>query len=166
MGEQWRPVVGYEGVYEVSDAGRVRSLPRSVRGRNESLVPRPGVELARTPDRDGYAHVVLSVGNAQRTRKVCVLVLEAFAGAKPAGLEACHNDGDKTNDSIANLRWDTRSENALDRVRHGTHNMARRTRCPQGHNYSPENTGLRNDGSRWCRACNRARMAARKEKTA
>lgn len=48
------------------------------------------------------------------------LILEAFAGKCPPGKEACHNDGNKTNNAIENLRWDTRKRNASDRYKHGT----------------------------------------------
>jgi hypothetical protein len=62
------------------------------------------------------------------------LVLEAFIGAAPAGLEACHNDGNPKNNVLSNLRWDTRRENAADRIAHGTaaigekHPMAKLTK--------------------------------------
>lgn len=48
------------------------------------------------------------------------LVLEAFVGPCPEGLETCHNDGDFTNNKLENLRWDTHKENCADRIKHGT----------------------------------------------
>ncbi len=48
------------------------------------------------------------------------LVLEAFVGLRPDGLECCHEDGDKTNNRLGNLRWDTKLANAADKKRHGT----------------------------------------------
>lgn len=105
MTENWKPVVGFEGAYEVSDRGRVRS---SVRGQ----ILRPQRHSG------GYVQVSLGRGN---TRLVATLVLEAFAGPRPAGLEVCHNDGDKQNNAFANLRWDCHVKNCADRVRHGSH---------------------------------------------
>jgi len=52
--------------------------------------------------------------------RVAHLVLTAFVGPRPEGMECCHNDGDETNDHADNLRWDTHSANLLDRRRHGT----------------------------------------------
>jgi hypothetical protein len=48
------------------------------------------------------------------------LILEAFVGPRPEGMEACHNDGDKTNNHWNNLRWDTHKNNLADRKLHGT----------------------------------------------
>jgi hypothetical protein len=64
----------------------------------------------------GYATVV--VGG--RSRYVHRLVLETFVGPCPEGMEACHYDGDRSNNALSNLRWDTRAANAADRIRHGT----------------------------------------------
>lgn len=122
MTEVWRPVVGFEGLYEVSDHGRVRSVERFVRGKAGVRSPRVSRVLALSANTHGYLHVSLSRENKRRTAYVHGLVLQAFVGPRPEGLEACHQDGDKTNNAIGNLRWDTRSQNALDRVRHGTHN--------------------------------------------
>jgi hypothetical protein len=55
-----------------------------------------------------------------RTVYVHELVLRVFVGPRPAGLQGCHNDGDKLNNSLTNLRWDTRESNALDKRTHGT----------------------------------------------
>ena len=76
-------------------------------------------------------------------------------------MECCHNDGDFENNRLSNLRWGTKSENTLDSVKHGTHNNARKTRCPQGHEYTEENTYIvtRKSGprkgkkDRICRTC-------------
>jgi hypothetical protein len=77
-------------------------------------------------------------------------------GPRPEGLEGCHWNDDPTDNRVDNLRWGTRSANVLDSVRNGTHHMARRTHCPQGHAYTPENTYLYPpDGRRACRECRR-----------
>jgi len=73
------------------------------------------------------------------------LVLEAFIGPCPDGMECCHYDGDPSNNCIENLRWDTRKENIRDAVKHGTHVSLRQR--GQGH----ANTHLTDLDVRWIR---------------
>lgn len=110
--ERWLPVVGYEGFYEVSDAGQVRSLPRKGSG---------GRIMTRSLNSNGYPNVTLRKDGAHVTRAVHLLVIEAFVGPRPGpGYQCCHNDGSRTNNSLSNLRWDTVRGNAQDKVLHGT----------------------------------------------
>lgn len=154
--DSWRPVVDYEGLYEVSDQGRVRSLDRRdaagrwVHGR------------AVQPVVHHRGHLRVSLWSGGRRTQVFVhrLVLEAFRGPAPDGMEACHNDGKPTNNRLENLRWDTQSENQLDRVRHGTHNNASKTHCKNGHPFDTDNTHVGANGDRSCRACMRERNRA------
>lgn len=126
MSEKWRPVVGYEGLYEVSDAGRVRSLDRAdVRGRRIS-----GHVLRPNKSGPGLTHVSVSLHSATGARNtigVQRLVLHAFVGPCPKGMQACHNDGNGFNNAVGNLRWDTPSNNQLDRRKHGTHRCGERS---------------------------------------
>jgi hypothetical protein len=151
--ETWRPVPGYEGLYEVSDLGRVRSLRRMTR-----RGWRGGKILKPTP-RDRYGHTVvgLSANGIKTVRQVHQIVAEAFIGPPPGGMEACHGDGNGGNNALANLRYGTRRENILDEVRHGTHRSSRKTHCPARHEYTPENTYTYPDGRRACRECARER---------
>lgn len=131
MHEVWKPIIGYEGLYEVSDLGRVRSVTRvcahSHAGHTRT-VPSKLRRLNRT--RHGYDQVCLFSGSAvSKTILVSRLVLEAFVGPAPVGMEACHNDGDKTNNSLANLRWDTRKANHADKRQHGTHREGVEIHC-------------------------------------
>lgn len=90
-------------------------------------------------------------------------MLEAFRGISSDGMHACHNDGDKLNNSLPNLRWDTPSENEQDKVRSGTHYLSMRTHCPRGHRYAAPNlvsNGAKH-GRRSCLACAKARDFAR-----
>ncbi len=158
--ERWLPVVGYEGYYEVSDLGRVRSLPRSMVDRNGRVRRLRGKLLSpRLGGLDGRRIVGLSAGNGPRSRHVYPLVLEAFVGPRPPGMEACHNDGDSTNDRLSNLRWDTSSSNSLDAVEHGTHNNSRKTNCPRGHRLVEPNlvASTLRQGRRDCLSCHKAR---------
>lgn len=112
MGEHWKSVPGFEGRYEVSSEGRVRSLLRGGR------VLRAGIAS------HGYPMVVLGRGNP---RTIHSLVAEAFLGPRPAGQEVRHKDGNRKNASAGNLCYGTRSENIRDAVAHGTWMSAART---------------------------------------
>lgn len=159
MEERWLPVVNYEGIYEVSDQGRVRSLDRKdARGRQRRGRMR---SLAKQPS--GHLTVALCRERVQQHYQVHWLVLEAFVGPRPAGMFGCHWDDDPSNNHLDNLRWATRSENVKDSVRNGTHHMARRTHCPQGHEYTPENTYRKPSGQRYCRECRRAYKEAHRD---
>lgn len=118
MNEQWRPVGGYEGLYEVSDHGRVRSLSRVVLGKKRQTVT--GRMLGQVDNGHGYKTVRLWRGNRQRIVYVHEVVLTAFVGARPSGNWAAHNDGVRSNNRATNLRWDTPAMNHADKVRHGT----------------------------------------------
>lgn len=121
MTERWLPAVGWGGYYEVSDFGRVRSLDRVSTPRGRAPYARRGRMLRLCLDDAGQPVVRLYAKGRGLTVRVHTLVLGAFVGPRPAGLEACHFDGIPTNNNIGNLRWDTRSANVLDSVRHGTH---------------------------------------------
>lgn len=126
--ERWRPVVGYEGLYEVSDLGRVRSLPRVEHWTRGFMRRRGGRVLAQILDSKGYPKVNLSLGGKVTQLAVHRLVLLAFTGPQPDDTEACHWNGVPTDNRVANLRWDTRSANAADAIRHGTFGALRRNR--------------------------------------
>lgn len=110
-----KPIAGYPN-YCVTTDGRVWSKPR-----RDSLGRACGGEWMRLcRDRGGYAYVRLCQDGERYTHKVHRLVLETFVGPCPPGLEGCHNNGDPADNRLENLRWDTRSANAKDAVRHGT----------------------------------------------
>lgn len=117
--EDWRPVAGWEGFYSVSSFGRVRSEARvtSCKGRPyrvRARILRPGVHER------GYLVVILCRAGVPSRAYVHRLVLEAFVGACPPGMECRHLDGKTGNARRANLAWGTPTENAADRDRHGT----------------------------------------------
>lgn len=103
--EQWRPVVGYEGLYEVSDQGRIWS---HISNRYLKL------SIANT----GYHQVNLK----NSIKHVHRLVLEAFVGPCPESHEGCHANGNRIDNRLCNLRWDTRKGNMSDAIKHGTTN--------------------------------------------
>jgi hypothetical protein len=69
----------------------------------------------------GYHLYGLQRGGRRYNRTAHRLVLEAFVGPRPPGTECCHGDGNRGNNALANLRWDTRKSNHADALRHGTH---------------------------------------------
>jgi hypothetical protein len=112
--ESWRP---YGDGYEVSDRGRVRSY-RSTR-RGVSLEASPRVLDGHT-QQTGYRIVLIWVDGKKRIRLIHRMVLEAFVGPCPEGMECRHLDGDRANNTLTNLCWGTHTENIRDRGRHGT----------------------------------------------
>lgn len=133
--ERWLPVVGYEGFYEVSDQGRVRSLEREILTSGGWTYTCKGRLLTQINGSSNipYKVVNLSKKNKSRQRAVHLIVLDAFVSARPPGADACHNNGHYWDNSLTNLRWDSRSENQKDCVKHGTHPRSARTRCLRGH---------------------------------
>lgn len=121
--EQWRAVVGWEGYYEVSSQGRVRSVDRWITYSTGAVRLYKGVLRKPQPDKDGYLCCCLCKAGTSRTTWVHVLVATAFIGPKPATpgrWEACHNNGVRTDNRPDNLRWDTSKGNSADMVEHGT----------------------------------------------
>lgn len=117
--ERWLPVVGYEGLYEVSDLGRVRLLDRMVSGWRGLQHKLPGrLSRARSLSRGVYRKVALTKNGVWALRPIHQLVLEAFVGPRPEGMVCCHNNGIGGDNRLANLRWDTPASNTADRVRH------------------------------------------------
>lgn len=146
--ERWLPVQGFD-LYEVSDRGSVRSLPRDF-PRLKGRVLKPGI----TPK--GHRFVVLSHRGVPSTKSVHILVLEAFIGPRPEGMLGLHRDDDKSNNTVENLYWGTYSDNAADAVRNGTHWPASLTECKRGHVID----GVARNGRRYCTICQKANARA------
>lgn len=108
--EIWKPVIGYEGLYEVSNYGNIKSLKRTV---NRGKCHRTWEEhqLKYSVDLKGYFRTNLAKDGINRTVKVHRLVAEAFI-PNPMNLpQVNHKDGNKQNNSVKNLEWCTHSEN-------------------------------------------------------
>ena len=113
---QIKPVPNFPG-YWVTDDGRVWSASRQ----NSSGCMRRGHCLSQRIGTTGRLHVSLYRNGEQHSCTVHRLVLEAFVGPCPSGMECCHNNGNPLDNRLENLRWDTSSANSLDAIKHGTH---------------------------------------------
>ncbi len=118
--EEWRPVVGYEGFYEVSSLGRVRSCDRYVVHPAGVALKKQRV-LAQGFCAAGYARVSLHKYGRSTTHLVSRMVAMAFAPNDLGLPQAAHRNGNKKDNSVANLVWATQSDNEAHKVAHGTH---------------------------------------------
>ena len=106
--EIWKAVKGYEGLYEVSNYGNVRSVPRN---NTKGKILKPYISK-----QNGYCTVSLSKNNKKKTVRVHCILMQAFNPAnKKPGYDAQytidHKDGNKTNNRLDNLEWCSQSEN-------------------------------------------------------
>lgn len=132
MKEEWRPVPGWRGGYEVSSLGRVKSLDRRVRlqrGGKWIWQQRRGKILTGWPtQKRGYLVVTLSFRGKRKTMvMVSHIVAAAFLGPRPKGLLVCHGNGKPSDNKASNLYYGTDKTNMADRDRHG------RTQRGEGH---------------------------------
>jgi hypothetical protein len=119
----YKEIPGFPG-YRVGSDGSVWSCwKRKSLGRRRGIgrfLSEEWFPLKPYVDNVGRPSVVLGAGMARRTMRICRLVLLAFVGPCPEGMEACHDDGNPANNHPGNLRWDTERNNQRDRRRHGT----------------------------------------------
>lgn len=146
MSEKWLPIAGYEGLYDISDWGRVWS--------------RLTERFLKPMTAGSYHRVALYCDGIRKVHKVHHLVLENFVGPRPLGLMGCHRDDDDSNNRLTNLRWDTQSSNARDCIRNGRNHQSLKTKCRNGHDYSPGNTRIAPSGERRCTLCERKQSLA------
>ncbi len=107
----WKDIDAAPG-YQVSDLGQIKSLRRYKDGR--LLKPGPAGTNGE------YQMVVLMVNEQRKNYLVHRLVLQAFVGPCPEGMESRHIDGDSSNNCLTNLEWSTHMDNMQDKVAHGT----------------------------------------------
>lgn len=129
--EEWRTIPGYEGHYEVSSLGRVRSLDRYVpttskaKTRYDRLQKGLVLKLRSFGQPPGYAGVSLHKVLVRENRYVHRMVCTEFHGPPPLGTEVRHLNGIKTDNRAVNLAWGTHSENERDKFGHGTRQVRR-----------------------------------------
>jgi hypothetical protein len=134
--EHWKDVVGFEGLYQVSDQGQVKSMDRTIlvngsQQKQKRIQGRLISQKTNMPHGCGYARkmVTLCKGGKEHTRNVARLVAEAFL-SNPGNLPCVlHKDDNPFNNSVANLEWGTSAENSRqaaerDRLRYGQEHHA------------------------------------------
>ena len=168
MSEVWVAAVYHQqelAGYEVSNHGRVRDS-RGQLAEQISGCPKPPSRVKEHRVSPPRVRINTEDGRSFLA-PIHHLVLESFVGPRPADYEACHYDDNPLNNTLSNLRWDTRSANMADRVRNRIWHQSIKTHCPRGHEYTVENT-VRSDGgrSRSCRTCRseRSKLAAELKK--
>lgn len=119
-GELWKPVVGWEEFYAISNKGRLWARERRLRCKTLRITP--ARLLKQFLDPKGYYTAILQdkAHSRKRHARIHALVLEAFIGPRPSGYVCRHLDGNRTNNVPSNLAWGTCQENAQDAVKHGT----------------------------------------------
>ncbi len=122
----WKDIPGYEGIYKISRNGTVRSLDRFVKSKSklgkvfEVMMVGRKLKWTQWKGKKYFSVCLCDVNGNEKRLHVGRLVLEAFVGPCPEGMQCCHNDGDPSNNKLGNLRWDTLKNNQKDRVKHGT----------------------------------------------
>jgi len=117
--ESWKTFPDWEGLYEVSDLGGIRSLPRQGGG-SRWYRSYGGALVKPFIASTGYLSVNLTRRGKRKQELVHRAVLRAFIGEAPEGYECCHANGNRTDARLENLRWDTRKNNHADKLAHGT----------------------------------------------
>ncbi|WP_204236170.1 NUMOD4 motif-containing HNH endonuclease [Mammaliicoccus sciuri] len=116
--EIWKAIPGYEGHYEVSDLGRVRSVDKEV-DNGKGRYFKKGRVLKQSISNKGRPVVSLCKNRKKYTKHTHSLVALAFIGERPEGYDVCHIDGNVLNNKLSNIRFDTRSQNQIDIYRYG-----------------------------------------------
>lgn len=119
--EIWKPVVGYERYYEISNLGRVKSLSREIIKSNGVRQRRSEYIKKITQDADGYQTVGLCVNGLNKKEKVHTLVARAFVNGWFDGAEVNHKDFDRSNNNASNLEWVSHKDNVDHTIKAGRH---------------------------------------------
>lgn len=157
MHEEWRPVVGFEGVYSVSNRNRVRREPGYTRHRRW----RVGGVLKPRKNKYGYTKYTLYRDGEPRYVVLHRLVAEAFLGPSPEGKPlVLHKDDNPENNTPENLYWGDLADNQRDVLMNGNNFGRNKAECVHGHEYTPENTYITpRTGHRSCRTCRQKSIA-------
>ncbi len=111
---QWKDIPGYEGYYQASRCGKIRSVNRIIKDSRGQVYNLKGRIRNLNENYQGYLQIVLNKQGRRNTFRVHRLIALTWIGSCPEGLEVCHGELGKINNSIENLRYDTHSANKLD----------------------------------------------------
>ena len=122
---EWKQVVGYEGFYEVSNTGKVRSVDRPVKGKSNCTYIRKGKAMISHVDKCGYPRVGLRRGSGRIFFFVHTLVATAFIGKRPDDCNQInHKNSVKTHNVPNNLEWCDGKHNQRHSMKNGTHTLS------------------------------------------
>lgn len=124
MDEKWKDIEGYEGLYQISNLGRVKSLPKPCRNNS---ISKEKILKPRIND-NGYCVVDLYKNKKRKVFRIHKLVMHTFIG-KNESLDINHIDGNKTNNKLSNLEYCTRQENMLHAVKIGLSKGCIKVKC-------------------------------------
>lgn len=116
--EVWKDIPDYEGIYQVSNFGRIRSLDRYVTHKNGAIHFKAGQIQTLQDNGNGRLYKQLKVNGKGKNYYVSRAVMLAFVGERPEGYHICHIDGNIKNNRLDNLRYDSPTENNIDQFRH------------------------------------------------
>ena len=109
--EEWRDIKGYEGLYQISNLGRIKSFDKVIAQKNNSTAIKKGRILKPSTSHSGYYQIVLSKQSIRKSYKVHRLIWLAFYGSIPEGYEVNHINEIKTDNRLSNLNLMTHKEN-------------------------------------------------------
>ena len=158
MTVEWRDIEGYEGFYQISSDGLVKSMARDILIFNNRIRRLPDRILKPSKNSNGYLRVSLCREGEETRFFVHRLVAITFlSDSYFPGAHVLHGDGNHLNNTVGNLRWGTPAENSADMIEHGHHHGINQTECKRGHPFTPENTYLSKNEEggtrRTCRIC-------------
>lgn len=123
MTEEWKDIKGYEGLYQVSNLGRVKSLDRYITKSNGVVQFKKGIIKTPKVNSDEYHTVTLSKNGRNKTIGIHILVAQHFIPNPENKLEVNHKDFDRKNNSVNNLEWCTHQENIKYSADNGRYKM-------------------------------------------
>lgn len=123
MVETWKDVIGFEGIYQVSDRGRVRRLKRTITNSLGRKITLGSMILRTYINNSGYECIDLTVNGVKTKTTVHRLVAKHFCEGYAVGLDVNHKDANRLNNSADNLEWVSRVENIRDSIKRGTFNI-------------------------------------------